>query len=137
MWDVRYVHRILARRPERKRLVGKPRSRWKDNIRMDLLRNMFRKCQTCKKSIMLVEGYLALNSSCLLKINLEGTIMFCDVTIHRTRGIRGFGPVLHPKRLKSNVAILICFSSETISSFICIISMLYRFLIAYGYNYTI
>jgi hypothetical protein len=36
MGEMRYAYRILAGRPERKRLVGKPRARWEDNIQMDL-----------------------------------------------------------------------------------------------------
>jgi hypothetical protein len=31
----RGVHRVLARKPEGKRLLRRPRSRWKDNIKMD------------------------------------------------------------------------------------------------------
>jgi hypothetical protein len=30
------VYRVLVGKPERKRLLGRPRHRWKDNIRMDL-----------------------------------------------------------------------------------------------------
>jgi len=30
------VYRVLVRKPERKRPVGRPRRRWVDNIRMDL-----------------------------------------------------------------------------------------------------
>jgi hypothetical protein len=30
------VYRILVRKPEEKRPVGRPRRRWEDNIRMDL-----------------------------------------------------------------------------------------------------
>jgi len=29
-------HRVLVRKPERKRPLGRPRRRWVDNIRMDL-----------------------------------------------------------------------------------------------------
>jgi transcription termination factor 2 len=32
----RGVYRVLVRRPEGKRLLGRPRRRWKDNIKMDL-----------------------------------------------------------------------------------------------------
>jgi hypothetical protein len=32
----RVVHRVLVGKPERKRLVGRPRHRWEDNINMDL-----------------------------------------------------------------------------------------------------
>ena len=30
------VHRVLVRKPERKRPLGRPRRRWEDNIKMDL-----------------------------------------------------------------------------------------------------
>jgi hypothetical protein len=30
------VHRVLVRKPEGKRPLGKPRRRWKDNIKIDL-----------------------------------------------------------------------------------------------------
>ena len=30
------VYRVLVRKPERKRPLGRPRRRWEDNIRMDL-----------------------------------------------------------------------------------------------------
>jgi hypothetical protein len=40
MWHAwgkgRGVYRILVRRPEGKRLLGRPRRRWEDNIKMDL-----------------------------------------------------------------------------------------------------
>ena len=29
------VHRVLVRKPEGKRLLGRPRRRWEDNIKMD------------------------------------------------------------------------------------------------------
>ena len=32
----RDVHRLLVRKPEGKRPLGRPRSRWEDNIKMDL-----------------------------------------------------------------------------------------------------
>jgi hypothetical protein len=32
----RGVYRVLVGRPEVKRLVGRPRHRWKDNIKLDL-----------------------------------------------------------------------------------------------------
>jgi hypothetical protein len=32
----RGVHKVLVGKPERKRPLGRPRSRWKDNIKMDL-----------------------------------------------------------------------------------------------------
>jgi len=32
----RGVHRVLVGKPEGKRLLGKPRRRWEDNIKMDL-----------------------------------------------------------------------------------------------------
>jgi hypothetical protein len=37
MWEGRGVYRILVGKPERKRPLGRPRRRWEDNIRMDLL----------------------------------------------------------------------------------------------------
>jgi hypothetical protein len=30
------VYRVVVGKPERKRLVGRPRHRWEDNIKMDL-----------------------------------------------------------------------------------------------------
>ena len=33
----RGVHRVLVGKPERKRPLGRPRSRWEDTIKMDLL----------------------------------------------------------------------------------------------------
>jgi hypothetical protein len=30
------VHRVLVRKPEGKRPLGRPRPRWEDNIKMDL-----------------------------------------------------------------------------------------------------
>ena len=36
MGEGRGVHRVLVRRPEGKRLLGRPRRRWEDNIKMDL-----------------------------------------------------------------------------------------------------
>jgi hypothetical protein len=35
-WERRDVYRVLVGRPERKRLLGRPRRRWEDNIKMDL-----------------------------------------------------------------------------------------------------
>jgi hypothetical protein len=35
-WTNRNAYRILARKPERKRPLGRPRRRWVDNIKMDL-----------------------------------------------------------------------------------------------------
>ena len=32
----RGVHRVLVRKPEGKRPLGRPRRRWEDNIKMDL-----------------------------------------------------------------------------------------------------
>jgi hypothetical protein len=32
----RGVYRVLVRRPEGKRLLGRPRRRWEDNIKLDL-----------------------------------------------------------------------------------------------------
>jgi hypothetical protein len=36
MGEGRGVHRVLVGKPERKRLLGRPRLRWENNIRMDL-----------------------------------------------------------------------------------------------------
>jgi hypothetical protein len=36
MGERRGVYRVLVGRPEGKRLLGRPRRRWEDNIRMDL-----------------------------------------------------------------------------------------------------
>ena len=36
MGDGRGVHRVLIGKPEGKRLLGRPRPRWEDNIKMDL-----------------------------------------------------------------------------------------------------
>ena len=37
MGEGRGVHRVLVGKPERKRPLGRPRRRWEDNIKMDLL----------------------------------------------------------------------------------------------------
>jgi hypothetical protein len=37
MGDKRNVYRLLVGKPEGKRQLGKPRRRWIDNIKMDLL----------------------------------------------------------------------------------------------------
>jgi len=37
MEEGRGVHRVLVGKPEGKRLLGRPRRRWEDNIIMDLL----------------------------------------------------------------------------------------------------
>ena len=36
MGERRGVYRVLVGKPEGKRLLGRPRSRWEDNIKMDL-----------------------------------------------------------------------------------------------------
>jgi len=36
MGEERGVHRVLMGKPEGRRLLGRPRRRWVDNIRMDL-----------------------------------------------------------------------------------------------------
>ena len=36
MGESRGVHRVLVGKPEGKRPLGRPRSRWEDNIKMDL-----------------------------------------------------------------------------------------------------
>jgi len=37
MGDGRGVYRVLVRKPEGRRPLGRPRSRWEDNIKMDIL----------------------------------------------------------------------------------------------------
>jgi hypothetical protein len=37
MGEKRHVYRLLVRKPEGKRPLGRPRRRWIDNIKMDLL----------------------------------------------------------------------------------------------------
>ena len=36
IWDIEEVHRILVGKPEGKRALGRPRHRWKDNIKMGI-----------------------------------------------------------------------------------------------------
>ena len=36
MEEGRGVHKVMVRKPEGKRPLGRPRSRWEDNIKMDL-----------------------------------------------------------------------------------------------------
>jgi len=36
MGEKRSVYRVLAGKPEGKRLLGRPRRRWEDNIKLDL-----------------------------------------------------------------------------------------------------
>jgi hypothetical protein len=36
MGEERGVHRVLVGKPEKKRLLGRARRRWEDNIKMDL-----------------------------------------------------------------------------------------------------
>ena len=36
MEEERGVYRVLVRKPERKRPLGRPRRRWEDNIKIDL-----------------------------------------------------------------------------------------------------
>jgi hypothetical protein len=36
MVEDRGVHRVLVEKPERKKPLGRPRRRWKDNIKIDL-----------------------------------------------------------------------------------------------------
>ena len=36
MGERRVVYRVLVRKPEGKRPLGRPRRRWEDNIKMDL-----------------------------------------------------------------------------------------------------
>jgi hypothetical protein len=37
MWEKRNVYRLLVGKPEGKRPLGRPKHRWIDNIKMDLL----------------------------------------------------------------------------------------------------
>jgi hypothetical protein len=37
MWEGRGVYRVLVGRPEGKRPLGRPRRRWEDNIKLDLM----------------------------------------------------------------------------------------------------
>jgi hypothetical protein len=41
MGEVKGAYKILVRRPEGKRPLGRPRRRWEDNIKMDLGETMF------------------------------------------------------------------------------------------------
>jgi hypothetical protein len=36
IWEKRGVYRVLVEKPEERRLLGRPRRRWEDNIKMDL-----------------------------------------------------------------------------------------------------
>jgi len=36
MGERRSVYRVMVGKPEEKRLLGRPRRRWEDNIKMDL-----------------------------------------------------------------------------------------------------
>jgi hypothetical protein len=36
MWEKRNAYRILVRKPERKRPLGRPRHKWVDNIKINL-----------------------------------------------------------------------------------------------------
>jgi hypothetical protein len=36
MWEGRDLYRVVVGKPEGKRPLGRPRPRWKDNIKMDL-----------------------------------------------------------------------------------------------------
>jgi hypothetical protein len=37
MEEMRSAYKILVREPGKKRLLGRPRSKWENNIRMDLM----------------------------------------------------------------------------------------------------
>jgi hypothetical protein len=41
MGEIRVVYRVLMGKPEEKRPHGRPRCRWEDNIKMDLLEVRF------------------------------------------------------------------------------------------------
>jgi hypothetical protein len=38
MWEKRNAYRLLVGKPERRRPLGRPRRRWMDNIRIDLVK---------------------------------------------------------------------------------------------------
>jgi hypothetical protein len=42
--EKRNVYRLLVGKPEAKRPLGRPRRRWVDNVKMDLLRDMLGRC---------------------------------------------------------------------------------------------
>ena len=42
MGEDRVVHRVLVGKPEGKRLLGRPRRRWEDNIKMDLQEDLLK-----------------------------------------------------------------------------------------------
>ena len=46
--DRRGVYRVLVGKPEGKRPLGRPRSRWKDNFKMDSLHFYFTNTCTCE-----------------------------------------------------------------------------------------
>jgi hypothetical protein len=39
MWEKTSAYKVLVAKPEGKRLLGRPRSRWEDNIEVDLREN--------------------------------------------------------------------------------------------------
>jgi hypothetical protein len=41
MWEMRSAYTTLVSKPEEKRLLGRPRRRWKDNIKIDLREIVF------------------------------------------------------------------------------------------------
>jgi hypothetical protein len=45
MGEERNVHRVLLRKSEGKRPLGRPRRRWEDGIRMDLGKIGWRECR--------------------------------------------------------------------------------------------
>jgi hypothetical protein len=55
MGEKRNVYRLLVRKPERKRPLGRPRRRWIDNIKRDLLEIGFECCGS---------GQVQVESSC-------------------------------------------------------------------------
>jgi hypothetical protein len=36
MWDMRCAYKVLMGKPEGKKLLGRPRLRWEDNVKRDL-----------------------------------------------------------------------------------------------------
>jgi hypothetical protein len=55
MGEERGVHRVLVGKPERKRPLGRPRHRWKDNAKMDL-RGVGVGCGDCKSWLRIGTG---------------------------------------------------------------------------------
>jgi hypothetical protein len=50
MGEGRGVHRVLVGKPEGKRPLGRPRRKWEDNIKMDLL-EVGGGCRVCVRAV--------------------------------------------------------------------------------------